>query len=225
MRPRHDKRMALTGAAIAAALLLGGCQGGNGASSMASAEGAAGRPVQLFAQPAQPASLAAAPTTATLAEVQRPIDEKSLERAVERHRINLKQQPSPYRSVGLDLNSDGIAEALVLLEGGDWCTNAGCTLAIFSDSPTGFKAMATIRRVWAPVVLASERNNGYSDLVVNTGLAGPREQRVRLRFGADGYPGNAIVQTPMPADIEVGGAVVLAKAPPPAQDLASNTKP
>lgn len=217
----------VTGIVLAMGMLLGGCQGGGEASSLAADEGPSGRPVQLFAQPAQPTALAAGPATATaLADLQRPFDAKSLERAVERQRINLRQQAAgPYRSVGLDLNGDGVTEALVLMEGGDWCTNTGCTLLIFTDSPTGFKSMATIRRVWGPVVLTDERNNGFNDLVVNTGLAGPREPRVRLRFGVDGYPGNAITQTPMPADIAVAGTVVLEKSAAPAQDLASNTKP
>jgi hypothetical protein len=79
--------------------------------------------------------------------------------------------------------------------------------------------------VWAPVVVAAERNNGFNDLVVGTGPAGAREQRVRLRAGATGYPGNAITQTPMPADIAVAGTVVLEKGGAAPQDLAANAKP
>lgn len=219
MRFPHQRALLARAALIALLPLFGGCQGSGTASSLAASETeAAGRPVQLLT----PQSGEAA---AEAGDIRREVDEKNLARAVERYRLNLKQAAGPYRSVGVDLNSDGITEVLVLLEGGDWCVNAGCTLAIFTGSPTGYKPMSTIRRVWSPVVVTSERSNGWNDLLVNTGTAGSGEQRMRLRSGPDGYPGNAMTQTPLPADIVVDGTVVLEKAELAPHDQASNTKP
>ena len=88
-------------------------------------------------------------------------------------------------------------------------------------SKTGYRPVATVRRVWGPVIVTNERNNGWSDLVVNTGLPS-RDQRVRLRFGANGYPGNAVTLTPMPSDIEIVGEVVLERAPMMPQEMVTN---
>ncbi len=202
---------------LAGSILLGGCQGGGTSNVYASGTPNTDRPVQLVTGEETRSS-----GEAML--VRQEVDEKLLAKAVERYRLNKKQAQSPYRSVGIDLDGDGTAEALTLLEGGDWCANTGCTLAIFSRSKTGYRPVATIRRVWGPVIVTNERNNGWSDLVVNTGLVS-RDQRVRLRFGDDGYPGNAVTLTPMPADIEVNGEVVIERVDLMPQELVSNSKP
>ncbi len=208
-------------AALVGLLFLGGCQGNNNAGLLQAGAPAGGeRPVQLL----KPVGSESGDDRAALASIRQPVNEKLLAKAIERYRLNKKQKASPYRSVGVDLNSDGQPEALVLLEGDDWCARTGCTLAIFSMSRTGYRPVATIRRVWSPVTVARERHNGWSDLVVKTGLAS-RNQHVRLRFGARGYPGNAVTLTPMPADIEVEGEVVIEGVDLLPQELVSNVKP
>ena len=210
------------GLAVFASLsLLAGCQGGGGNSNLFSSNASNGeRPVQLLnAKTSQ---------TSAQAQVQAPsgrleINQSELAKAVERYRLNKKQKKSPYRSVGFDLDGDGQAEILTLLEGEDWCAKTGCTLAIFTSGKTGYRPVATIRRVWGPVTIANERNNGWNDLVVNTGLPS-RDQRVRLRFGANGYPGNAVTLTPMPRDIEITGEVVIERVEMMSRELVSNTK-
>ncbi|MCF6199214.1 MAG: hypothetical protein L3J67_07430, partial [Hyphomicrobiaceae bacterium] len=191
---------------------LAACQGGNNTKKMFASNdggGAVERPVQLLANESAPTSgtLASAGGTSLRMEV----NEKQLAKAVERYRLNKKQKKSPYRSVGVDLNGDGKAEILALLEGEDWCTTTGCTLAIFEKGSFGYRPVATIRRVWGPLIVTNERRNGWSDLVVGTGKRS-FGHRVRLRFGARGYPGNAVTLTPMPADIEVNGEVMIERA-------------
>lgn len=212
-------------ALVAGGMLLTGCQGSSQTAKMLSSstdqvEGR--RPVQLLA--GENASTSANIGSGAVEVVRREVDEKRLAKAVERYRLNKKQKQSPYRSVGLDLNADGKTEVLVLLEGGDWCTSTGCTLAIFTTGKFGYRPMATIRRVWDPVILTNEHHNGWSDLVVETGKRS-LGQRVRLRFGSRGYPGNAVTLTPMPSDIEVNGEVVIERAEIPPQLVASGSNP
>ncbi len=211
-------------ALVASLLLLSGCQGsgGNGAvlSSASSSNGE--RPVQLVnAQTSQTSGQPEGSLSEPPLSVRLEFNETELAKAVERYRLNKKQKKSSYRSVGADLDGDGKAEILVLLEGQDWCAKTGCTLAIFTSGRTGYRPVATIRRVWGPVIVANERRNGWSDLVVNTGLPS-RDQRVRLRFGASGYPGNAVTLTPMPKDIEVSGEVVIERVEIMPQEMVSN---
>jgi hypothetical protein len=204
-------------AVIAAVSLLAGCQGGSSTNLFASSGSNNERPVQLL-NAQEPQSSGAAVL------LRQEVNEPLLAKAVERYRLNKKQKKSPYRSAGVDLNGDGQAEVMTLLEGDDWCANTGCTLAIFTSSKTGYRPVATIRRVWGPVTVTNERNNGWNDLVVNTGLQS-RNQRVRLRFGSDGYPGNAVTLTPMPSDIDVNGEVVIERVDMMAQEMVSNSKP
>ena len=212
-------------AALVGVSALAGCQGGSSNGSLFSSNGSnAGRPVQLQTVQTSPTSAeAGVGTSGQLPSARMELDEKQLAKAIERYRLNKKQKQSPFRSVGYDLNGDGGAEALILLEGEGWCAKTGCTLAVFTSGKTGYRPVATIRRVWGPVTVTNERNNGWSDLVVNTGLPS-RDQRVRLRFGADGYPGNAVTLTPMPSDIEIAGEVVLERAPMMSQEVVANTQ-
>jgi len=207
-------------------LVLAGCQGaGNVPQQMA----ASGAPELSLGQPMQLMTSGTAGGVGVAGDgsgsIRQPLDERLLAKGVERYRLNKKMPKSPYQSVGVDLNGDGQPEAVVLMEGEKWCAKTGCTLAILTKGRTGYRPVATIRRVRAPVLVANERRNGWSSLVVETGLPGPRANRVWLRFGAKGYPGNAVTQTPMPADIEVSGEVVLEKPNLQPQDLASASSP
>ncbi len=209
---------------LASSVLLAACQGGNNTSKLFASDhsgGAVERPVQLLASDSATAS--GNPGSGSVGTLRLAVDENQLAKAVERYRLNKKQKKSPYRSVGVDLNGDGKAEILALLEGEDWCASTGCTLAIFEKGNHGYRPVATIRRVWGPVIITNERRNGWSDLVVDTGKRS-LGQRVRLRFGSRGYPGNAVTLTPMPSDIEVNGEVVIERAELMPQ-LASNSKP
>ncbi|MCP4933491.1 MAG: hypothetical protein GY927_04640 [bacterium] len=212
-------------AALVGLSALAGCQGSSSNGSLFSSSGSNGeRPVQLQNSQTSPTSgEAGTDTSRQFPSARMELDKKQLAKAVERYRLNKKQKQSPFRSVGYDLNGDGGAEALILLEGEGWCAKTGCTLAVFTSGKTGYRPVATIRRVWGPVIVTSERNNGWSDLVANTGLPS-RDQRVRLRFGANGYPGNAVTLTPMPSDIESAGEVVLERAPMMSQEMVSNTQ-
>ncbi len=213
----------------AGAIIMAGCQGGSNDRLFASKTGNDGAPVQLLdssssSSPSLPSSVDVNGNNDNVA-ARLPVDSTRLAKAVERYRLNKKQKKSPYRSVGTDLNGDGQAEVLVLLEGEGWCARTGCTLAIFTtDRLLGYRPVTTIRRVRGPVIVTPERNNGWNDLVVNTGIAS-RNQRVRLRFGSNGYPGNAITLTPMPADVALAGQVVIEQADILPQEMVSNSKP
>jgi len=219
--------------AVAAIGGLAGCQGGGNSSAGAiSGMGGGNSPVQLLnplgnsggeGRQAGNDGQAVSLSNAAAPSLRMPLDKHSLARAIELYRLNKKQKKSPYRAAGADINGDGRAEALVLLEGEDWCANTGCTLAIFIHNRFGYRPIATIRRVRGPVIIANERQNGWSNLVVGTGL--PKyDNRVVLRFGANGYPGNAVILTPLPRDVEVAGEVLIEKADiPPLEAIASQT--
>jgi hypothetical protein len=125
------------------------------------------------------------------------LNQDEVSKAVERLRITKKKAEGPFEQAGADLNSDGKAEALVLLTGPDWCSPQGCTLAVFQPSEVGLKPVSQIIGVRPPVAVGPNANAGWRDLIVKTGAS----KIARLQFTGGGYPANAAAQPDGSADV------------------------
>lgn len=142
------------------------------------------------------------------------INEQTAKKAIENFRINKKAAPGPYQYSGADLNGDGKPELIVYFTGEAWCAKTGCTLAILSQSRHGYRTISTIRRVKAPVFIAETATNGWRDLFLHTGHGTATEApQVKLSFGGNGYPGNAITIPPRPKDAVTIGEVIIEHRP------------
>ncbi|WP_420455867.1 hypothetical protein [Rubrivirga sp.] len=103
--------------------------------------------------------------------------------------LGLEWDPSAVNVAWVDLNRDGLDDAVVLLKGPDWCGSGGCTVLVFEQMDAldaeefgRFRPAAEISMVSGPVMAV--RGRGYwSDLVVPS-PHGPR----RLRFNGETYP-------------------------------------
>lgn len=91
----------------------------------------------------------------------------------------------------VDVNGDSRPDALVYLEGTAWCGSGGCTLLVMEAiAPEDvaelgwFRPAAEISLVHAPVLVTEATNEGWSDLVVETGAG----ERYRLSFDGETYP-------------------------------------
>lgn len=122
--------------------------------------------------------------------VQVKIDDADLETAIKRYRINTSIDTGLTRFVGVDLNGDGVGEALVYFEGESWCISTGCRLVVFSVGENGFRKMSEIKRVKLPIFVGSSDTEGWRDLIVLSGNKGIGERLVALRF-KENYPANA----------------------------------
>ncbi len=144
----------------------------------------------------------------------RPLNEPLVRRAIENYRINKKRAEGPYTLVGADLNEDGTPEAVVLFQGKDWCANTGCSLAILQSGPHGYRPISRTVRVKAPVVISTDKTNGWRDLLVSSGGAGTAPlRRVRLRFTGSGYPRNAMLEEEIPPDVPQVGDIAIQASP------------
>lgn len=119
-----------------------------------------------------------------------PLNQPKVKRAVERYLVNSGGKPATHTIVGADLDSDSTPEALVYLQGADWCASTGCTLMVMRKGRTGYEKIALIKRVKLPVAIARTSQNGWRDLVVKSGQLGAMKL-VSLKFDGTGYPGNA----------------------------------
>ncbi len=133
-----------------------------------------------------------------------------LDKAIERYRINKGQKPGPVTRALADLNGDGQAELLAYFTGEGWCAETGCSLAVFTRGTLGYVPVSTTRRVKGPILLGERSSNGWLNLHVKTGGETYGTRYVTLRFSGRGYPGNAITQTPLPANVTPPGRVLIA---------------
>ena len=138
------------------------------------------------------------------------VNEAQAHRAIENYRINKNRKKGPYQLIGVDLDGDGVGEALVLFGGEDWCTKAGCSLAILKSNERGYEPVFRTVRVKPPVIIARDGNQGWRNLIVMSGGGGGTPpQRVLLRFTGSGYPRNAMQEPVIPSGASVDGEVAI----------------
>jgi len=94
------------------------------------------------------------------------------------------RQTVKVRHALVDLNGDGVVDALVFLTDPDWCAAAGCTLLVFRGSKSGYALVSDSRAVETPIRLTTERSQGWRTLIVYAKGRGD----VLMRFGGKRYP-------------------------------------
>lgn len=194
---------------LVAGSILSACGGGRDRMAPAAGVRAGGpAPVQLGRQQS--------PATAQPPSVVGSLDEAKARKAIENYRLSKKRAKGSYRLAGVDLNGDGVREAVVLFQGKDWCTNTGCSMAVLQMFGHGFRPISRTVRVKAPVAVTTDVTNGYRDMLVMTGGGPAPERRVRLKFSGEGYSRNAMLQTEVPLGSVVRSETVFDSAPNPA---------
>lgn len=139
-----------------------------------------------------------------------PVDEVLAHRAIENYRINKNRKKGPYQMQGVDLDGDGVGEAMVLFGGEDWCTKSGCSLAILKSDERGYKPIFRTVRVRAPVIVSRNESQGWRDIIVTSGGGGAPVRRVVLRFSGNGYPRNAMQEPEYPREAPLDGEIAIA---------------
>lgn len=110
----------------------------------------------------------------------------------------------------IDLNGDGIPEVFIYLTGGKFCGNEGCTAAIFKSTARGFQLLSKISPVLQPIVVSTERTNGYHDLITYVSRGGVDPFYARLKFQHNSYPSNPNQQPRVPETATIVGVLLLA---------------
>ena len=108
-----------------------------------------------------------------------------------------------YLDKMVDLNGDGVLDAVVVLQGMDWCGSGGCTMMVFEggkDAMT-FKSKSTVTDT--PIRVAGTKTKGWSDLIVSS----DGKDR-KLVFDGNKYPSNPSLVAPAQGD-QVTAAKVL----------------
>ena len=92
-----------------------------------------------------------------------------------------------YLETWTDLNGDQIKDAVVLLQGAEWCGSGGCTMLIYHAKNDHSLTLVTKTTVTnTPIYQLSSTHNGWSDLSVYSKGVG----QVKLSFDGKSYPSN-----------------------------------
>lgn len=123
--------------------------------------------------------------------------------------LGVKSETEPtYKTEYIDLNNDGIKDALVLMDTPDWCGSGGCSLFIFQGGENKFEFLSSASLIQNPFTVSETQTNGWRDLVVEVRGGGAKPQTVALKFDGKVYPSNPSLQPPISGENTVEGVKV-----------------
>ena len=95
----------------------------------------------------------------------------------------------------VDLNKDGIMEAIALMNGKTgWVGSGGATMFVFKGSEDAYQFISRNTITRKPIYVRHKKNNGWCDLVVYNSGGGAKPSNRLMVFDGNGYPLNPSVQ-------------------------------
>ncbi|MGB3510536.1 MAG: hypothetical protein WBA93_15130 [Microcoleaceae cyanobacterium] len=154
------------------------------------------------------------PSSISLNKTDKQVDEKtekSLTEALNSYLqelgVNLETGQT-YKTEYIDLNNDGIKDALVLINIPDWCGTGGCSLFVFQGGKEKFQFVSQSSLINQPFTVNETQTNGWRDLVVEVSGGGAKPQTVALKFDGKVYPSNPSLESPITPENSVEGVKV-----------------
>lgn len=123
--------------------------------------------------------------------------------------ISPDERTTRFAAVFVDLKDDGAEEAIVYLIGPRWCGSGGCSCLILVPDGSSFKIITKMTVTQPPILVLSQKTNGWHDLGVGVGGGGIPSAHARLRFNGKKYPGNPTVPPSQRLPKSAKGKVVI----------------
>lgn len=99
-----------------------------------------------------------------------------------------------YKYAFVDLNEDGIDDAVVLMTGNDYCGSGGCTLLVFKGIAGSYKLVSYSSISNEPILVLNEKRKGWHTLSIRVAGGGIEPGQVLMRFNGTRYPLNPTLQ-------------------------------
>jgi hypothetical protein len=108
----------------------------------------------------------------------------------------------------VDLNCDGIPDAIVLFKGPENCGSGGCSLEILRGTEQGFQfiSKSTISR--EPIQILVEKRFGWHSFTVSASGGGAKPCTAMMRFNGQKYPLNPSM-APCATPVQLQSAMVV----------------
>ncbi|EME9800837.1 hypothetical protein WL058_00075 [Vibrio alginolyticus] len=113
--------------------------------------------------------------------------------------LSLEQDNLRYLSGSADLNSDGKAEYIVLLQDRYFCGSGGCAAYMFDNEGNVINRMSVTR---TPIVLADSYSNGWQDFIVWSNGS----YRL-MSYNGESYPSNPSLEQKVDRDANQQAAI------------------
>jgi hypothetical protein len=95
-----------------------------------------------------------------------------------------------FRYALVDLNGDGIPDAIVQFKGPKYCGSGGCTLEVFRGTKQGFEFISGSTSSREPIQLIAETHFGWQSFAVSVSGGGAKSCNALMRFNGQKYPLN-----------------------------------
>jgi hypothetical protein len=138
-------------------------------------------------------------------------EEKALSAALQIYAAKISADPqsfNPRQTAFMDLNCDGVKDALILLQGPTWCGSGGCTMLVFQGVRDGFKFISRSTLIRGPLLVSTAKTKGWRDLLVEVSGGGIEPKKVALKFNGHKYPLNPSAQPALPKNAALTGETV-----------------
>lgn len=90
-----------------------------------------------------------------------------------------------FKHALLDLNNDGVDDAVVVLLGRNWCGSGGCTMLVLHGQGEGYRVVSKSTVTREPVRVSESTSNGWRDIIVHSD-----GMEKLLQFDGEIYPEN-----------------------------------
>jgi len=116
---------------------------------------------------------------------------------------------NPHQTARIDLNGDGLQDALVLLENPMYyCGTGGCTMLVFKGTKSGFEFVSRSSLIRGPVLVSEDKTHGWRDLIVEVSGGGIAPKMVALKYTGSKYPLNPSTLPALPKKQQMKGTKV-----------------
>lgn len=161
----------------------------------------------LFALPILACNLAFADEPAGLRDAMAKYDTEKMERAHKLYGAAVQKiDPSAYqfKYALVDLDGDGIQDAIVYLTDNQSCGTGGCPMRIFKGTKSGFRYISGTLRVLLPIQVLTSISHDWKSLAIGLRSGGTGI----LKFDGNHYPLSPPDNHPAP-DSELSGVITL----------------
>lgn len=161
-------------------------------------------------------SLAAILICAGLAQGQRqpkdpPLQEDSLKKFLQSDLKNDKT--TEYLAAFVDLNGDGVDEAIVYLTGHLWCGSGGCNTLVLARDGASWRTVTMMTITRTPIRVLANASSGWRNISVWVEGGGIRPgYEAELKFDGKTYPTNPSVPPARRLARNVPGRIVVASS-------------